>query len=213
MRTRKSLDLRGLFWLGAVPTLLLCAASVIPAQSIFPSRLNLEGAVADALRNNPETRLSESKVKIADLKTREAKTGMQPYVEFTQSVTRSNDPAFVFGSLLQQGRFTAAHFALASLNKPNGMFNFRSAVAARMPLFDQRQARARIDQADTGKRQTELRADGVRQRLRFDVIRTYYSAILAKEMLKVGDDAVRSAEANKKKAQDMAEVGMTTDAD
>lgn len=194
-------------------TLLFCATSGVSAQSIFPSRLNLEEAVEKALENNPQTKLSESKLKIADLKIKEAKTGMRPYADFTQSVTRSNNPVFVFASRLEQGRFTTANFNLDSLNNPKGLFNFRSVAGFQMPLFDQRQTQARVDQANLGKCQTELQAEGVRQRLRFDVIRTFYGAILGKEMLKVGDEAVRSAEANKKKANDMREAGMVTYAD
>lgn len=213
IRIRKWFHFRALLRLTALPTLFFCATSGVSAQSIFPSPLNLEEAVEKALENNPQTRLSESKLRIADLKIKEAKTGMQPYADFTQSVIRSNNPVFVFGSRLEQGRFTTANFALDSLNNPKGLVNFRSVAGFRMSLFDQRQTRARVDQANLGKCQTELQAEGVRQRLRFDVIRTFYGAILGKEMLKVGDEAVRSAEANKKKANDMREVGMVTYAD
>lgn len=213
IRIRKWFHFRVLLRLTALPTLFFCGTSGVSAQSIFPSRLNLEEAVEKALENNPQTKLSESKLKFADLKIKEAKTGMRPYADFTQSVTRSNNPVFVFGSRLEQGRFATANFALDSLNNPKGMLNFRSVVGFRLSLFDQRQTRARIDQANLGKCQTELQAEGVRQRLRFEVIRTFYGAILGKEMLKVGDEAVRSAEANKKKTKDLREVGMVTDAD
>lgn len=214
IRIKKWSHFRVLLRLTALPALFFfCAIYGVSAQSIFPSPLNLEEAVEKALENNPQTKLSESKLKLADLKIKEAKTGMRPYADFTQSVTRSNNPVYVFSSRLEQGRFTTANFAPDSLNNPKGLFNFRSVVGFRMPLFDQRQTRARVDQADLGKYQTELQAEGVRQRLRFDVIRTFYGAILSKELLKVGDEAVKSAEANKKKAQDMREVGMVTNAD
>jgi outer membrane protein TolC len=213
IRIRKWFHFRVLLRLTALPTLFFCATSGVSAQSIFPGRLNLEEAVEKALENNPQTKLSESKLKLADLKIKEAKTGMRPSADFTQSVTRSNNPVFVFASRLEQGRFTPANFTLDSLNNPKGMFNFRSVARFEMSLFDQRQTQARVDQAGLGKCQTELQAEGVRQRLRFDVIRTFYGAILGKEMLKVGDEAVRSAEANKKKANDMRETGMVTYAD
>jgi outer membrane protein TolC len=200
---------RLLFFLG---TLAFSAAAVF-GQNIYPAKLNLERAVEKALDQNPQTRLAESKLKIAELKTKEATVGKRPSVQFTQSVTRSNNPVFVFGSLLEQGRFSASNFQLDSINDPKGLFNFRSSVDAEMPLFDQHQTRARIDQADIGKRRAELHAEGVRQQLRFEVVRAYYGVILGKEMLKVRKEAVRSAEANKKKAKDMADVGMTTEAD
>ena len=202
----------GLRLLVLLGTIAFSAVAVF-AQSIIPVKLSLENAIEKALNNNPETKVAESKIKIAGLKISEANSSKRPYVRFTQSVTRSNNPTFVFSSLLEQGRFTESNLALGSLNDPKGLSNFRSSFGVQMPLFDQHQAQDRVDQGHIEKLQAELHAEGVRQQLRFEVIRTYYRAILGKEMLKVSQEAVRSADANKKKAKDMSDVGMTTDAD
>lgn len=183
------------------------------AQSIFPPKLDLETAVEKALTNNPQTRKTEAEIKIAEAKIAEAKTGKRPFVEFSQTVIGGNNPVFVFGSLLEQGRFGPSNFAIDSLNHPDMLVNFRSQVNAQMPLFDRKQTRSRVVQAEIGKKQTDLQAEAVRQRLRFDVIRNYYGAVLGIEMLTVNEEAVRSAESNCKKTKDMVEVGMTTDAD
>ena len=187
--------------------------SAVFSQSTFAPKLDLERAVEKALAADPQAKIADSGIKIAEAKIAEAKTGKQPVVHFSQSAIRSNNPVFVFGSLLEQGRFGASNFAIDSLNNPKGLFNFRSLVNARMPLFDQRQTRSRVTQAEIGKRQMEFHAESVRQQLRFDVIRSYYGAVLAREMLKVSREAALSAEANRKKTKDMVEVGMTTDAD
>ncbi|MBK9767973.1 MAG: TolC family protein [Chloracidobacterium sp.] len=136
-----------------------------------------------------------------------------PFVQFSQSAIRSNNPVFVFGSLLEQGRFGAANFQVDLLNHPNGIFNFRSLVGAQMPIFDQYQIRSRVRQAVAAKSQAELQTEAIRQKLRFDVINTYYGAVLGTEMIKVRSEAIRSAEANRKKTKDMVDVGMTTEAD
>ena len=194
-------------------TIFILSASAATAQSIFPPKLALDDAVDKALSNNPQTRVSDSRLKIADLKIKEAKTGRKPYVQFSQSVVTSNNPVFVFGSLLEQGRFGVSNFAIDALNNPNGLTNFRSLISGQMPLFDQRQTKARVDQALIARSQAELQAEAVRQQLRFDVLRSFYGAVLGKEMLRVSDEALRSAEANRKKTKDMVDVGMTTDAD
>lgn len=205
--------------LSSLPSFLILLAFVIgsapaiSAQSIFPPKLDLKDAVEKALTNNPQTRVSESRLKIADLKIQEAKTGRKPFVQFSQSVIRSNNPVFVFGSLLEQGRFGTSNFAIDSLNNPNGLTNLRSLVSGSMPLFDQYQTKARIEIATTAKSQAELQAEAVRQQLRFDVVRNFYGVVLGKQMLMVSQEAVRSAEANRKKTKDMSDVGMTTDAD
>ena len=189
------------------------SASAISAQSIFPPKLDLKDAVEKALTNNPQTRGSESRLRIAELKIREAKTGKKPLVQFSQSVIRSNNPVVVFGSLLEQGRFGTSNFAIDSLNNPNGLTNLRSLVSGSMPLFDQYQTKARIEIATTAMSQAELQAEAVRQQLRFDVVRNFYGVVLGKQMLMVSQEAVRSAEVNRKKTKDMSDVGMTTDAD
>lgn len=189
------------------------SASAISAQSIFPPKQDLKDAVEKALTNNPQTRVSESRLRIAELKIREAKTGKKPLVQFSQSVIRSNNPVFVFGSLLEQGRFGTSNFAIDSLNNPNGLTNLRSLVSGSMPLFDQYQTKARIEIATTAMSQAELQAEAVRQQLRFDVVRNFYGVVLGKQMLMVSQEAVRSAEVNRKKTKDMSDVGMTTDAD
>lgn len=183
------------------------------SQNVFPPKMNLETAVEKALENNPQTKITDSQIRIAESKIAEAKTSKQPFVQFNQSIVRSNNPTFVFGSLLEQGRFGASNFAINSLNNPSGLFNFRSQVNAQVAIFDQKQTRSRITQAEIAKKQMEFQSEAVRQRLRFDVIRNYYGAVLGNEQLKVNLEAVKSAEANRKKAKDMVEVGMTTDAD
>ena len=183
------------------------------AQDPFAYSLTLDAAVEQALAKNPQTKISESGIRTANLKLTEARTGKWPSLQFSQSVVRSNNPVFVFGSLLEQGRFTASNFALNSLNNPSSLTNLRSLVSGQMPLFDQRQTSSRVAMAKTETKQADLQAESVRQQLRFDVIRTYYGAVLGQERSKVSDEAVRSADANTKKTRDLADVGMTTEAD
>lgn len=197
----------------AVMYVVLASTFAVAAQNSFSYSLSLDTAVEKALLNNPQTKISESRIRTADLQLAEARTGKRPSLQFSQSTVRSNDPVFVFGTRLQQGRFTASDFALNSLNNPRALTNLRFLVSGQMPLFDQRQTSSRVAVADTTKKQAELQAEAVSQQLRFDVIRAYYGAVLGQEMLKVSNEAVRSADANRKKAKDMADVGMTTEAD
>ena len=188
-------------------------AAVSVAQNTLPPSLDLETAVERAIAVNPRAKLPEAEIRIADAKLAEARSGKKPFVQFGQAFTRSNNPVFVFGSLLEQGRFGSANFALNALNNPSGLSNFRTAADVRMPLFDQRQTASRITRAENGRKQTEFQAESVRQQLRFEVVSGFYATILARAMLDVNRGAVASAEANLKKTRDMVDVGMTTDAD
>lgn len=201
--------------LAALAIILLSAllASEAFSQSSREPRLDLESAVNTALAANPRTKLSETESRIADTMIAEAESGRMPSVDFSQSFTRSNNPVFVFGSLLEQGRFREANFALNPLNNPDGLNNFRTAIDARVPIFDRRQTSSRIAQARNSKERADLSQESVRQQLRFDVVRNFYGVILARSMVGVYREAVKSAESNLKKTGDMVEVGMTTRAD
>lgn len=191
---------------------LILLSSAIAQNGLGPG-LDLKTAVEQAIETNPLTKSADSRVKIAEAKIRESKAGRLPFVQFTQSAVQSNNPVFVFGSLLEQGRFGPANFSIDSLNDPKGLLNLRSLINAQMPIFDQRQTPARISRSRFAKQQAELMAEAARQQLRFEVIKNYYGVILGREMVKVADDASRTAEANRKRSKDMVEVGMTTDAD
>lgn len=201
------------FALFLIASMFFALAIAVQGQTSTEPVLGLGRAVEMAIESNPSAKAAESRVKIADAKIRESAAGKLPSAQFSQNVVRSNNPVFVFGSLLEQGRFGPSNFSIDSLNKPNGLFNFRSQFNAQMPIFDQRQTSSRVSQAEIGKKQAELMAEAARQKLRFDVVRSFYGVILGREMIKVSDDAIRSAEANRKKVSDMVDVGMTTEAD
>lgn len=195
-------------------TLAILAAAALPVFSqTVAVRLDLKDAVDTALSKNIQPKIAETGIKIAAEKVVEARSGKMPFVQFNQSAVRSNNPVFVFGSLLEQGRFGASNFQIDLLNHPKGVFNFRSTAGIQVPVFDQYQTRYRVRQAEVGKSQADLQAEAVKQKLRFDVISTYFGAVLGTEMIKVSNDAIRSAEANRKKTKDMVDVGMTTEAD
>lgn len=191
----------------------LLLASAAAAQGMFPQKLDLASAVSSALESDPRLRASLTRSKIAGKRIEEARTGWQPTVELSQSVTRSNNPVFVFSSLLEQGRFTASDFSLNSLNKPGGRNNFRTSVSVRAPIFDQWQSRSRGSLARIEQSKADLEIEAVSQSLRFDVIKTYFGAILADELLKATDASVRSAKENSRRTQDFVNVGMVAESD
>jgi hypothetical protein len=109
-----------------------------------PEALTLPLAVEIALRTNPLMRATASGREIADAQAQEAKAGRFPLVQLSETWINGNNPVFVFGSLLEQGRFTQQNFNLTSLNNPDPLNNFRFGVTIKAPLFDQRQTSTRV---------------------------------------------------------------------
>jgi len=183
------------------------------SQSQLDGPLTLSQAIEIALRTNPATRVTSASRDLADAQIQEARSGHKPLLQASETFTNSNNPVFVFGSLLEQGRFGANNFAVGSLNNPGPLSNFRSAVTARFPLFDQRNTETRVAQAKIGRQQADQKTDLVEQQLRFEVVRAYYSILLAQARVSVADDAIKTAEADMKRARDLFETGLTVHSD
>ena len=175
--------------------------------------LTLSQAVDIALRTNPLTRVSAAGSELADAQINEARAGRYPSLQAAEIFTRSNNPVFVFGTLLEQGRFTSDNFDIDFLNHPPSLSNFRSSVTLRMPVFDQRQSATRITQAQIRKQQADHQTEVVQQRIRFEVIRNYYALLLAKAKLEVADEAIRTAEADVNRARDLFGSGLVVQSD
>jgi len=189
------------------------AFCIPPSHAGEPETLTLSAACERALKDNPLIRMTLSGRQIADAQLREARAGWFPLLQFSETFTRGNNPVFVFGSLLEQARFTQANFSLPALNNPEPLSNFRTALILRQTLFDQLQTYTRVTQARLGQRQADLQKAMVEQQIRFEVIRTYYGVLVAHAKKGVTEEAVRMAESDMKRIQDRFKSGLVVESD
>lgn len=175
--------------------------------------LSLPLAVDIALRTNPLMRATSVGRELADAQLNEARAGRLPLLQFNETISRSNNPVFVFGSLLEQGKFTAQNFDLKALNNPEAINNFRTSMTFKLPLFDQRQTATRINQAQIRQQQADTQTSQAAQHLRFEVLRAYYGVLLAQTKKAVADEATKTAEADVNRIRDLVEVGMIVTSD
>ncbi len=199
--------------LALLGTLSLSESALAQADSTQTVALTLSRAVEIALQTNPLTRVTAAGRQMADAQAREARAGRWPLLQATETFTRSNNPVFVFGSLLEQGQFGQKNFDIDFLNHPDSLSNFRSAVTLRVPVFDQRQTDIRIAKARIGQQQADQQTDLVGQQIRFEVIRSYYGLLLAQARLEVAEEAVKTGDADVKRARDMFESGLVVQSD
>lgn len=175
--------------------------------------LTLSQAVDIALSKNPATQSTAAGRKLAEAQLREAKAGRMPVLKASETFTNSNNPVFVFGSLLEQGRFGVSNFATNTLNNPDPISNFRSALTLSFPLFDQRRTATQVAQARIRQQQANQKTDLVEQQLRFEVIRAYYTVLLSESRVSVANEAIKTAEADVKRARDLFDTGITVQSD
>jgi outer membrane protein len=175
--------------------------------------LSLKEAVRMALEKNSSIQASGAARDAAESKIQEAHGGFLPKVNYSESWARSDNPVFVFSSLLTQHQFGEQNFLLGPLNRPDFLNNFQSLVTVDQTLFDAGQTRHAVREAGLTKdiagedhRLTQMEVIAA-------VVRAYYDAALSIEQVKAADQAAHSAEADLQRAENVRAAGLSTDAD
>ena len=175
--------------------------------------LSLGDAVEQTLARNPAIVAAEARIRAAEAREAEARAARFPRVEITESVTRGNNPVFVFGSLLEQGEFAARHFDPAFLNAPDALMNYRAALTARFAVFDRFRTPNAVRLSRNGVGRAEIELDEVRQRMRAEAVARFYGVVVAEERLRLANEHARSAEADAKATRDRFDQGMLVESD
>ena len=175
--------------------------------------MSLKDAVHLALHKNKAVEASDASREVAESRIAEARAGNLPKVNYSESWTRSDNPVFVFSSLLTQHQFGEQNFQIGPLNRPDFLNNFQSQVTADQTLYDGGQTRHAVRSAELTKDITI--EDGRRTHMEViaGVIRSYYDALLGAEGFNVTNQAMRSAQADLERAESARSAGMSTDVD
>ena len=175
--------------------------------------LAVRDAVRLALRGNPAVAAASEGVASAQSRVDQARGGKLPKLNYSESFTRSDNPVFVFSSLLTQHQFGETNFDIGPLNRPDALNNFQSQLTLDQTLYDGGQAHQAVKAAGLGREMSEEEARGVRMKIIAGTARAYYDVVLADESLKTAEQAVRSAEADLRQAENVRAAGLSTDVD
>jgi len=200
-------------WAVALLTFFLLAAGVLWAGEPLAPELRLSEAVKTALEKHPALRAAGHQAEAAASGVEQARAGFFPRVDLSEGFSRSDNPVYVFGSLLNQGRFTSADFAVDKLNHPDPITNWRTNLSGSVPLFLGGRTILGYQQAQLGRiaaEQGRLRAE---HEVIFGVIRAYSAVLLSREAMATVQAAVRTAEANLAAAESRYEAGLVVASD
>lgn len=175
--------------------------------------LTLRQAVDLALRSNPLVAAADAGEKEAEAGIRQARSGYMPRVQLEESLQRSNNPVFVFSSLLTQRQFREGNLALGALNQPDPLSNHQSRLMVEQVIFDGRQTSrgveaARFTRQIAGEHTRRSQSDVI-----LNVLRTYFGVALAEENLEVARQSRGSAQADLDRAESIYRSGRSTQAD
>jgi len=192
-----------------VPLLFVAVLMTLPASA---QSLSLSEAIERAKAGNPDVPAAAAAEREAAERVTEARGGHLPKVDVSESWQRGNNPAFVFGSLLAQRRFTASDFALDALNHPDATDNFRAALSVQQSLFD-RAVSANLRAASIGRDMAATGRQLVDQDLTSAVTEMYGRVLIAAATARSTAAMVETARADRELAGNRREAGQVTDAD
>ncbi len=175
--------------------------------------LSLRAAAEEALKNNPGLAAAQSRERAAEKNISMAESAYYPRVDFEEIFTNSNDPVYVFGTLLRQGEFSARHFDPNFLNNPSARNNFNHRFSVQQLLYDGGKRERQKSMAATGKEISSQRVRMTEQQVLFGVIQDFYRVVLADAALKTAEESLAGIAAGLKRTRDRYEAGMAVKAD
>lgn len=193
------------------PQIAILGLTIAPLWAAPP--LTVRDAVRTALANNKTLASASAGVKAAESRIAQAQSGYLPKLNYAESFMRSDNPVFVFSTLLTQRRFGAENFAIGPLNHPDAINNFQSQLTVDQVIYDGRQVK---DAVRSAKLMHDLSGEESRRaqmEVIAGVVRAYYGVVLGAESLQTAREAVRSAEADLRRAEAVRGAGMSTDVD
>jgi outer membrane protein TolC len=198
---------------GVATTHYWLALTAVFVLAVKGEELSLQKAVDTALDHHPAARASAAGKEAASLRIKQARGGFLPRVGYAESYQRSDNPVFVFGSLLAQHQFTEQNFQIGPLNRPDFLNNFQSVVTADQVLYDGGATRSQLHGAELGHQMAAEEERRTRMGLIAHAVGAYFGAVLAKEQWSVATESVKSAEADLRQAETIRDAGKSTDAD
>lgn len=186
--------------------------AALPRVAAAQEPLNLDQAVAAALKNNSALRAAAAGVQESAARADEARAAYLPRVDYVEAWQRGDNPVYVFGSLLTQQRFTAADFDLRKLNTPDALSNHHGAFMVEQPIFDSARLQG-LRSAAVGRRIAgEMEAEA-RVEIALGVTKAYGGVLMAMSARKAADAAVDTAKDDLTRARQRRDAGVVTEAD
>jgi outer membrane protein TolC len=198
------------FWKALYLASLLCLSSAV---SVAQGPLTLRQAVDKALGQNPQAAVAHADEKDAGAAAAQARTQLLPQLNFTEDISRGNDPVYAFGSRLRQRQFTQADFALNALNRPQPIGNFSTRFSGSWMAFDSFKTQREIRRADLFKQSASSSSKAVNQQIVLRVVAAYQQVLYAERQIDVARHEQETAAALLTSVDGRVKAGLAVESD
>jgi outer membrane protein TolC len=191
-------------------SLLLCIGE-LAANAQDP--LTLRQAVDQALGQSPQAAIARAGDQEAKSAATMARTQLLPHLNFTEDISRGDDPVYAFGTRLRQGQFTQADFALDALNHPPSIGNFSTRFSGSWTAFNSFKTQREIDSADLLRASASSSDKAVDQQIVLGVVAAYQSVLYAQREIDVAQHEQETASALLASVDDHVKAGLAVESD
>lgn len=189
--------------------LLFCAVGLAAAQE----PLTLRQAIDQALGQSPDAAMARAGNQEARSAAAMARTQLLPQLNFTEDISRGNDPVYAFGTRLRQRQFTQADFALNALNSPQPIGNFSTRFSGSWTAFDSFKTQREIRRADLFRKSASSSARAVDQQIVLCVVEAYQSVLYAQREIAVAQHEQETATALLTSVEQHVNAGLAVESD
>ena len=191
-------------------SLLLCMGG-LAATAQEP--LTLRQAIDQALGQNPAVAMANAGGQEARSAATMARTQLLPHLNFTEDISRGDDPVYAFGTRLRQRQFTQDDFALNDLNRPQPIGNFATRFSGSWTAFDSFKTQREIRRADLSRASVSSSSKAVDQQIVLHVVESYQAVLYAQREIDVAQHEQETAEALLDSVAEHVKAGLAVESD
>ncbi|MFN3739680.1 MAG: TolC family protein [Thermodesulfovibrionales bacterium] len=175
---------------------------------------SLKEAIEIALKDNPELRAGSMNLRATEEDISIARSYLLPQLRIEERFMRTDNPAYVFSTKINQERFTIDDLmgAPGTFNNPQPVSNFQTVLSIEMPVY-MRKAWIGLDISKKQFETVNIEFERKKEEVTFEVIRAYLSVRTAKEYLNVARLGLENAEEHLRIAKKRSEAGLGLQSD
>ncbi len=170
-------------------------------------RLTLSEAVQAALKNNHELKAQRSSHAAREADVGIARSNLLPKISLEERYLRTVNPTYAFMTRLNQERIAMTDFAPDSLNHPDAVSDFQTAVSFEQPLFV-RKAAIGLEMSQKEVEASEEALQRKREEIAFKTLQYYLMVGTAAGYVAVAQQALEDAREHQRLAEARYSAGL-----
>ncbi len=176
--------------------------------SLLAQELTFKKVKEDVLSNNLELKALRHELKALEREESSAKGMLFPTLKLEETFTRTDIPAYVLFTKLNQERITPNDFTPSNLNDPDAVSNFETKLSLEVPIWMGGKLRAFKNMARIKREAQRKELDRKEETIIFDAYKAYLGASLSRSAVEVAKKNVEDAREHLRIAERLYEIGM-----